>query len=152
MSIEFSMKENISDGLRQLSVIFPQEAQKSSGVAALAIIQDALTVPPVPPVDTGYLRGSWFVRTKDFAKGPNGAPSVNTDDIGAVYGFNARYAIYQHENLEPAGPWKKGPKSDAAGGVGGKFLESKMLNAVKYGRIWAADFKKRIEDRFRKAV
>lgn len=152
MSIEFSFKDNLSEPLKKLSEAFPKEAQKSSGVAALAIIQDALTVPPTPPVDSGYLRGSWFVKTGEMGKGPNGAPNVRTDDTGAVYGFNAKYAIYQHENLETAGPWKKGPKSDAAGGVGGKFLEAKMLNSMKYGKVWAVDFRKRIEDFVRKLL
>lgn len=169
LSLQFEMTDGISPNLKALAKLFPEDARKSSGVAALAVIQDALTVNPTPPIDTGYLRSSWFVSAGGKmvrAGADNTMQPPEGDPLGAVYGFSAPYAAAQHENLvglgsgSPSAPIGQGEKRDKwypslksqQSGAGGKFLESKMLNAPKYGLIWSKDFKVRLEALVRKLL
>lgn len=148
--ISFSVSDDLTARLQALAAIMPNESRRAAGLAGLAMIEDALTKAPTPPVLTGNLRGSWFVYAGNelISEGPDsGAPrSIDAPPISTSVGFNTRYAMKMHENLEPAGPYKKGPYSEQAGDVGGKFLESKMIAyRSRYAKIIADALKKFID-------
>jgi len=83
------------------------------------IYREATTVSPTVPVDTGTLRGSWFV---DFVN------NEVTRNIGMRFGFSANYAYFVHERL--------GDINWNVPGSGPKFLESAIKrNTDKILRI-----------------
>jgi hypothetical protein len=77
------------------------------------IYKDMQVTPPVVPVDTGNLNGSWFVSGSGYSKA---FPYVKA-------GFKANYAVYVHEMIDEAYGkkinWKR-PNS------GPKFLEKAL--------------------------
>lgn len=64
------------------------------------------TVSPKIPLDTGFLKASWFTET--FKQGT---------DLGVVLGFTANYALWVHEMVDAHF------KGD---GTGAKFLEAAL--------------------------
>jgi len=73
-------------------------------LAVAEIRKDIDSVPPVIPVDTGNLRGSWFAYPLELPIGP-----------AVIFGFSANYAVYVHELL---GAHFRRP------GAGPKFLQA----------------------------
>ena len=87
--------------------------------AAALIRVDMDKTPPLIPVDTGNLRGSWFVTT---GKVPGGGPFV-------TIGFQAIYASLVHEMIES----KSGkPINWNRPGSGAYFFTSAMNNGKAY--------------------
>jgi len=81
------------------------------------INREVMTVSPTVPIDTGNLRGSWFVEFMTDAV---------TQNTGMRFGFSANYAMYVHERVEGA-PWGDGVVGNInwnAPGSGPKFLEA----------------------------
>lgn len=140
----------IAPGLRALAARLPKALENAAGVAGLAVIDDAVNEDPTPPLDTGYLRGSWFVYVngKKKSNGGNagslpGSVPADPKTVSTTVGFSAPYAAAQHQNLEPAGPWQRGPKSPPDSG--GNYLGAKLgRNKNNYARIFA--------DRLAKAI
>lgn len=140
----------IAPGLRKLASRLPKALENAAGVAGLAVIDDAVNEDPTPPLDTGYLRGSWFVyvngKKKSSGSDAGSLPGTIQTEQGTVsttIGFSAPYAAAQHQNLEPAGTWQRGPKSPP--NSGGNYLGSKLdRNKDRYAKIFA--------DRLAKAI
>ncbi len=140
ITFEFSSQE-VDRNLVRLAVLFPKAAEQGLGKAGLKLIQYALTEEPTPPIDTGFLRGSWIVEVAGH-KVKGGKTSANTSahsrPMEAVVGFTAPYAAIQHEKLAQGDvgfnkhgdrtQFWPGVKSQAAGNVGGKFLERKFIH------------------------
>lgn len=142
----------LTSGLAKLAKKLPKAIENAAGVSGLALIDDSLNQDPTPPIDTGYLRGSWFVyvngKKKKGGKDAGQIPeSINVDasKITATVGFSAEYAAAQHQNLAPAGSWQPGPKSQTAGNTGGNFMGAKMeRNKDRYAQVFADRLKKAI--------
>lgn len=123
---------NMASFARRLRQSMPQAINHGLEVTGLAIVGDAVNIPPKPRIRTGMLRGSWAVVTKGkvAAKGPHtgggeakdivtGEQStgsywsdVTPDGVGdreALVGFNTPYAAKMHE--KPKGEYKAGPFS-----------------------------------------
>lgn len=81
--------------------------------AAADIREDMDNTPPLIPVETSNLRGSWF--TNSFYVGKNPAVQI---------GFNAEYAAQVHEKTEPKVKWSRP-------GSGPKFLEAALKRNFK---------------------
>lgn len=75
--------------------------------AAILLREDMDKTSPTIPVDTGYLRSSWFATPFKTEKGP-----------AITVGFSANYAVWVHENLE-AKNWTRS-------GSGPKFFEKAL--------------------------
>lgn len=83
--------------------------------AALLILYEMDSTPPVIPVDTNNLRASFF--TRPYTNIADGSPRL---DIG----FSASYAVYVHEMI---GPTKGGKQINwNRPGSGPKFLEAAL--------------------------
>ncbi len=95
---------------------------------------DAVHEKPRVREDTGFLRGSWYVRVdgKVIATGEEGRQGVANSE-GVRVGFDVPYAFKAHENY--------GPPSEDAPGSGGGFLSKKIDNfSDKYAEIFADVF------------
>ena len=73
-------------------------------LAVAEVRKDMETTPPLVPIDTGNLRGSWFSEPLNLPTGP-----------AVIFGFSANYAAYVHELL---GAHFQRP------GAGPKFLQA----------------------------
>lgn len=152
--LKVAFKDTLTPALLRISRKFPAASQQAAEVTGLAILDDAVTVAPTPPIDTGFLRGAGFVRVDGVvtfqmpdAQAENGP--AQRGRIVVDVGFNTPYAFYQHEGLPP-GPGVEhpvsgeriklspGPKSEQAGNVGGWFLVLKLnQRRDRYARIYA---------------
>jgi len=94
------------------------EAKSMKGLIESAIIirRDMEKTPPLVPIDTGNLRGSWFteaVKVKGMA--------------GLLLGFSANYAVFVHEMVDKDGTvidWNRP-------GSGPKFFEQALTRNEK---------------------
>lgn len=139
-----TVKNTASSGFQRLGKSIRSEAEKAVGVALLSVLDDAQNEDPKPPIDTGLLRGSQFAIIGDqiIGKTPTTRPQSDESGIVGYVGFDTPYAFYVHEGLEPGpglenrGQLQPGPRSQAAGGVGGLFLSLKLnRNRDNYVRI-----------------
>ena len=90
--------------------------------ASILIRRDMDKTPPLIPVDTGNLRGSWFT-----------TPFKKVVAIGLKLGFSANYAVFVHEMLGPGKPgFRYGPGKgrkrwyEPRPGGGPKFFEAAL--------------------------
>ena len=86
---------------------------------AVFIWREMNTVPPLIPIDTGNLRGSWF---QEFVK------DLKTGNPAMIFGFGANYAMYVHERVRGE-PWGDGVVGDInwnRPGSGPKFFETAL--------------------------
>ncbi len=128
-----NVTNTISPNLAALAKKMPKIYENAAGASGLALIGDAGSKAPTPPLDTGLLRGSWFVyimgQLKSKGKDADVPTSINfpKGKIVATVGYSVPYAKRLHENLTPAGSkYNLGPKSLQAGNVGPYWLSSKM--------------------------
>lgn len=89
--------------------------------AEIIVRRDMENTPPLVPVDTGNLRGSWASSGLRLPSGPI-----------RIMGFTANYALWAHENMQR--PKYENPSRP---GSGPKFLEAslkrnheKILNVI----------------------
>lgn len=116
------------------------------GRALLALLADIINESPRPPIASGYLwasgvvivenrviysgngimtaQGSKPVKQKSFR-----APSGDAGNLSGIVGLNTPYAARMHEGIGVK--YNLGPGSRQAGGVGPKFMESKVLRFGK---------------------
>ena len=90
--------------------------------AAIIVQRDMDKTPPLIPVDTGNLHGSWFTQLLNLPKGK-----------AIIMGFSANYAAFVHENME-----KEGKVTWRRPGAGPKFFQAslernhdKILEAIR---------------------
>lgn len=145
------MTNSLSVGLAQFVSRLPGVFRQAGTSGGLALHEDAVHEEPTPPLDTGHLRGSGFVRVDgQLVHGSGPAGAAESGKLRIDVGFATPYARYQHEGLEP-GPGvthptsgkhvqlQPGPKSQQVGDVGGLFLSLKLdRNRQRYARIIAA--------------
>lgn len=137
---------SVSQNLMNIARAIPKARKDSLGVGGLSLVHDALKESPTPPIDTANLRGSWAVDVEGefVSRGESSKDASLVAKVGqAVVSFNTPYAHYQHEGISHSHKLlKPGPKSQAAGDTGPKFLEKKLLvNKTKYftqmaNRFW----------------
>jgi len=89
--------DNVTKGLEKALVRYQAGAAAGMIEAVAFLREDMDTTPPLIPVDSGNLRGSWFTSfVKDIQAGRT-----------LIFGFSANYALYVHERLEGA-QWGQG--------------------------------------------
>lgn len=142
MRVKASFVNTLGPGLNKLAKKYPKIVRDGVAHGAMALIEDAGEIKYKPPIESGDLRGSWFVSVegKVFQSGPESQPVAMPKRSGAIsadVGFTQDYAAAQHENLWPVGPWQPNLKhADDNPQIGGKFLERKMDdNANEYASI-----------------
>lgn len=137
MKFTIDSKE-VSKNFQTLTRLFPFAFKRSQGAMGLAIVQDAFTIAPTVPLDTGFLRGSWSVHVGNEKIGGPGDGSVSEQYGVTTIAFNAKYAAAVHEGLAP-----KGNKKPSLAGSGGGFLGDKMIGGKeRHKAIFAREFKK----------
>lgn len=97
------------------------------------IVNDAVTKPPTPRIDTGALRGSWSIAVggKLISTGnPKVKPEINNmGELELRVGFNTPYAAIMESGKRKGKKIKFGVKSLAATPrTGDHFLETKLKN------------------------
>lgn len=141
--IKFSLVKTRSDMSTQLKLIQKQKEQvkeQALAKAGLAIIEDIVNVRPKPPIDTGFLRGSWgvFVGSTKIESGPNGPESHAGKRGELTAGLSTPYAARLHELPK----FKTHKKPEINQDSGPKFVEEKLARfKEEYMRIIADDFK-----------
>jgi hypothetical protein len=150
------MKNTLTPALKKLAKKLPKAYETATLVAGAQLADDAVNEAPTPPIDTGHLRGSWFVYAQGQLKtkgvdaerfdGLSKSIAVPRGKIMAVVGFNAPYAQIMHDDLKSFGTvYNLGPKSENAGNVNGNFLGAKLLkNKERYKRSFEAKLKKEL--------
>jgi len=91
---------------------------------AVFLFREMNTTPPVIPVDTGNLRGSWF---QEFVN------DLKTGNPAMIFGFGANYALYVHERVGGA-PWGNSTVGEInwkRKGSGPKFFEAALKRNQK---------------------
>lgn len=125
----------------------------------LQIINDALTKPPTPRIDTGQARGSWSIKVgflpvkyNDGSLGYKKASNMLSPETDGMkryevrVGFNVPYAYNIHEGVfENGDEMKFGVKSEAATPKTGNFFLSQKFETRKKvwldrSQEWYADF------------
>lgn len=136
------MTNTLAPALLKLDKKFPGIVRSGIAHGAMALMEDAVDLKYKPPIESGDLRGSWFVSVQGhiLASGPDSQPVAirgKARTLYAHFGFTQEYAAAQHENLWPVGPWQPNLKhADDNPPIGGKFLERKMDdNADEYATI-----------------
>jgi len=98
--------EKVSKNLNLKLTEYKAVSMRGMIESAALIRYDMEKTPPYIPIDTGNLRASWSVNSVYVGKNPV-----------VVMGFSAEYAVYVHENMEPAVNWGRP-------GSGPKFFEA----------------------------
>ena len=124
MAKQYYNRKSGIHGLDQLNRNLNKELERNklqslSGFTRVGglINREVMTVSPTVPLDTGNLRGSWFV---EFMT------DMVTRNVGMRFGFSANYAFYVHERVEGAA-WGEGTVGRVnwnEPGSGPKFLEA----------------------------
>ena len=137
--------------------------ERTLNALGFLILQDAITKPPTPRIDTGQARGSWSIKVgskpviySDGSIGgyskPSGMLSPETAGMRTYelrVGFNVPYAYNIHEGFHENGDVMKfGDKSEAATPkTGNFFLSSKFVTREKVwlarSQEWYTDFLKK---------
>lgn len=97
------------------------------------IVNDAVTKPPTPRIDTGALRGSWSIAVGGklvLTGNPKVKPEINNmGEIELRVGFNTPYAAIMESGKRKGKKIEFGVKSLAATPrTGDHFLETKLKN------------------------
>lgn len=112
-----NITEKLSIALAKVEVV-TIEGLRAAGAF---IIRETFTVSPTVPIDTGALRGSWFV--EDHPQSTIKKPMV----IVGFGGDEVNYAVYVHEMTEP--PYEN--INWSVPGSGPKFLEYAVKRNIK---------------------
>jgi len=128
--------DNVMAGLEKALVKLNGNGAVGLRMAVALIRADMDKTPPLIPVKTNNLRGSWFT---EFTKNLQGGQVV-------VFGFSANYAVYVHERL-PGAPWGAGTVPDdidwSRPNSGPKFLEASVKRNAEEALHIIADNMKR---------
>lgn len=163
MRIDVDASGNIAEKLQGLAKAYPKIGIRAAGVAGARLWQDIVHEEPRPHILTGYTRNSISLHVGGkLANAPERGPitstyagrtttsgqasvpsSVNESGMTAVVAVNSPYAAILHE----LSPGKLGPRSASDGGVGPKFVESKLIkNQDRYVKIFAEHFARGLEE------
>lgn len=136
MSKEFEIDfSEFNKGLKKATDLMIDGAKEGMGVAGMQLLNDAVMEEPTVPHKEGFLRGSGsiFVDDKLIGVSNHGDNSLSTtdhnekldkDEIVAIVGFNAPYAMKLHE-AEPGSVIFTEPSA------GSKYLTKKLSNNRK---------------------
>lgn len=101
--------DNVISNIHKRLELYHEQSANGMREAIAYIREDMERTPPLIPVDTNKLRGSWH---QSFHRGIGGKP-------GAIFGFEANYALYVHERMDPNIKWQRP-------GSGPKFFEAAL--------------------------
>ncbi len=99
--------------------------------AAQAVLAAADDEIPQTPYKTGDLRAGRIVKE----------PEISANTVSVDYGYNSKYAAYQHEGQRKDGSYKvKNYTTTQVPGPGPKFLEKKMAGDSRRFMAIVADY------------
>lgn len=163
MKIGVDVSSSVGHRLQSLAKAFPKIGIKAAGIAGARLWQDIVHEEPRPHILTGYTRNSISLHVdgklrnapergpitstydgKTTTSGQANIPaSVSEGGMTAVVAVNSPYAAKLHE-LPPS---SLGPRSASDGGVGPKFVESKLIkNQERYVKIFAREMEQGIQE------
>lgn len=150
LNLSFDIENSVSTELQKIKDVTGPNGQRAIGIALLQFWADVIKEAPRPHILTGYTRGSISLHVGGKLKNSNaiasaGASSdqpsipasIQSADLEGVLSVNSKQAAKLHE----LPPDALGPRSQADGGVGPKFVEIKMLrHSANYFKIIADEF------------
>jgi hypothetical protein len=143
-------------------------AERGMGIAAMALMNEAITEEPMVPLDQGTLRGSASVHVGRKLVGKSAAPSDpeatshaqsapppgfrgSKDEFIATVTFNTPYATHLHEHPEyefgMTGYKRTKGKRPPIEGTGGKYLERKLsVNRYRHMKVVSDEIQKELKN------